>query len=316
MGKSNGDDFFDFLNYEEEKIHSDDVFAEEVNYDLINENIYALLEKYPVLKNVLIEANIKIPLMKKFIPQGITLMHDYILISGYYDGDELSEVYVLNNSGEIVNKVKLDTKSHVGGIAYDDVNDLIWLPADNGVLNVYNAFEFLEKKTIKKIRSFKNVGDGLTDYQDDEKNLVAYVEVDGDYLYIGNFYKTKKCIVKKYRVSTNGKIHLEYIDSFYLPKKVQGISFYEINDKKYLIVSTSFNRRTKSNLYIYEYDDDIKEYDKSIIRQIEIPPMAEQIDIRDDKLYVIFESSASKYYNAQDKVDKILILDLNKVLVK
>lgn len=314
MGKTN---FYNVFNESPDKVESieEEVFAEEINYDLINENIYALLEKYPVLKNFLIEANIKIPLMNKFIPQGITLMQNYFLITGYYESDNYSKVYVLNNLGEIINTVELDMKSHVGGIAYDKVNDLIWLPDVDGILNVYKAENFLLNKKVKKLKSFNNVGKGLIDYQDKNKNLIAYVAMDGEYLYIGNFYKTKECLVKKYKVSFDHKVRLEYIDSFYLPKKVQGITFYERNNEKYLIVSSSFNRRTRSNIYIYKYDEKKKEYNSSIIRQIELPPMAEQLDIKDDKLYIIFESSASKYPNAQDKVDRTLVLDLNKMLL-
>lgn len=314
MGKAN---FYNVFNESPDKVENieEEVFAEEINYDLINENIYALLEKYPVLKNFLIEANIKIPLMNKFIPQGITLMQNYFLITGYYESDNYSKVYVLNNLGEIINTVELDMKSHVGGIAYDKVNDLIWLPDVDGILNVYKAENFLLNKKVKKLKSFNNVGKGLIDYLDKNKNLIAYVAMDGEYLYIGNFYKTKECLVKKYKVSFNHKVRLKYIDSFYLPKKVQGITFYERNNEKYLIVSSSFNRRTRSNIYIYKYDEKKKEYNSSIIRQIELPPMAEQLDIKDDKLYIIFESSASKYPNAQDKVDRILVLDLNKMLL-
>lgn len=292
----------------------DDVFADEINKDLISDNVYELLDSYPELKKVLIEANKKIPLMNKFIPQGITLMKDYILITGYYEKDKFSRVYILDNLGDIINTVELDTKSHVGGIAYDAVNDLIWLPDDNGILNVYKASKFLEKKKVRKIRSFNSVGKNLIDYQDENKNLIAYVAVDGEYLYIGNFYKTKNCFVKKYKIMFDNKVKLEYIDSFYLPKKIQGITFYEKNDKKYLIASSSFNRRTRSNIYIYEYDESIMDYTNNLLKQIEIPPMAEQLDIKDDKLYIIFESSASKYPNAQDKVDSILVLDLNKIL--
>ncbi len=318
MGKVNYGNVINNLNREEnnnlDEELVDEVFAAEINRDLISDNVYELLDKYPELRKVLIEAKIKIPLMSKFIPQGITLMNDYILITGYYESDKFSKVYVLNNLGEIINTVELDTKSHVGGISYDAVNDLIWLPDDNGVLNVYKASKFLEKKKVRKIKSFKNVGEGLPDYQDKDKNLIAYVAIDKEYLYIGNFYKTKNCFVKKYKITFDNKVKLEYIDSFYLPKKIQGITFYEKNNKKYLIASSSFNRRTRSNIYIYEYDEKIMDYSNNLFKQIEIPPMAEQLDIKDDKLYIIFESSASKYPNAQDKVDSILVLDLNKIL--
>lgn len=280
----------------------------------IEGNVKNLLDQYLDLKKVLVKSSIDIPVKNKFIPQGITLVDEYILITGYYESEKNSKCYVIDKSGIIINTVTLDTNSHVGGISYDRKNDLIWIPDNDGVLNVYDADSFFKKKKVKAIKKFTNVGNGLIDYLDEEKKLIAYLAIDGEYLYVGNFYKTKKCIVKKYKILVDKKIRLEYVNKFLLPKKIQGLAFYEKNNKNYLIASSSFNRRTRSNIYIYEYDEKILDYESKLIKNIEIPPMAEQLTIKDDILYLIFESNASKYPNALDKVDKILEIDINRLI--
>ena len=280
---------------------------------IINDSIKDTLLKYDNFNNLIINANIKVPLGNSFIPQGITYYNDYLLIVGYFENGNRSKCYVLDLEGNIINEVTLDTNSHVGAISYDAVNELIWLPDNNGTLNAYNAIEFIHESEVNYLYQFNDVSDELADYIYPNKKNIAFITIDDNYLYIGNFYKTKKCITKKYLINNDDGLKLEFVNKFYMPPKTQGISFFKLNGNKYLLTSNSFNRRTTSHLELYLYDENITDYFDTYITRIEMPPMSEQIVVNGNSAYIIFESGANKYYNSLDKVEFICILDLNKI---
>lgn len=314
MGKINNENTS--INDQKNLSTNQEVVKQEViRPDVISDDVISLLSEYPDFKRVLKHANIAIPTINDFIPQGITLMNDYYVISGYYENSNNSKCYVIDQKGELINEVELDTTSHVGAIYYDSKNNLIWIPDNDGVVSIYNANDFLVSKKVSSKDKFKNISEGLTDYQDKNKLLIAYLTIDDDYLYIGNFYKTKSSIVKKFKITSNeDKINLEYVSSFNVPMKTQSIYFYETNNEKYLIVSNSHNRRTRSHIYIYKYDETVNDYADKKISSIEIPPMSEDITIKNDRLHILFESTASKYPNAIDKVGKICEIDLKEII--
>lgn len=288
---------------------------ENIKQDIISESVLSLLDNYEDFKRVLKNAHIDIPNENNFIPQGITIMQDYYIICGYYENGKNSKCYVIDQDNNIINVVELDTNSHVGSIYYDELFNLIWLPDNNGYLNIYNASEFLVNKEVKYLDQYTLLSEGLPDYTDKNKNLIAYLTIDDGYLYIGNFYKTKESYIKKFQIiATQDKLNLEYINTLTVPKKTQAIFFYEKDNTKYLVASNSFNRRTSSHIYVYEYKENITDYSNLIYKDIEIPPMSEGITIKDERIHIIFESTASKYPNAIDKVGKICELDLNEIL--
>lgn len=284
------------------------------NLPLISKEIDSVLNKYPDFKNVIKRANIKVPIFDNMIPQGMTIMNSYILITAYDEiNQENSKCYVLNQFGEVKNIVDLNMKSHVGGIAYDKKNNLIWIPDNDGVLNAYYSHDFITKKQVEVKYQFKDIASGLVDYQNEKKNLISYLCIYDKELYIGSFSAIKKGVVKKYNIVNKGEnLQLEYVDSFFVPTLVQGITFYKKDNSKYLILSRSYGRNRDSYIEIYQYKEDIKDY--TIIKKISLvlPPMLEQISSYNDKLYIIFESNAKKYQNSFHKVENICVLSFNK----
>ena len=286
-----------------------------LNYLNISDEVKEVAFNYPEFLNVIIDANIKIPIYDNMVPQGITLMGDYILITSYDgDGKNNSVVYVMDKMGNVINTVDLGTKSHVGGIAYDEANELIWIPDNNGVLNAYKALDFIDNKKVKAKYRFNNVSDDLIDFLDDKKKLIAFVTIDEDSIYFGNFAKDTESIVKKYRImNIDGKISLNYINSFMVPARTQSITFFNKGLKKYMIMSNSYQRRKSSYIKVYEYQENITNYKEEII-QIELPPMLEQSVVNGNSLYTIFESKAKKYSNCPEKIEYICILDVYKII--
>ncbi len=314
------------------KLDSTEVDSIIINNEIINDNSYIAVDKeqnfriisdevekisvnYPNFFRTIIQADMKIPIVGNMVPQGITLMDEYVLISAY-DSEEKhnSLVYVLDDYGNIINEVNLGNKSHVGGLAYDKNNNLLWIPDDNGILNAYVASDFIDKAKVKYKYRFVNVGKDLKDFMDEEKKLIAFVTMDDEYIYLGNFSKDSESIVKKYRVINKGdKIKLNYINSFMVPAKTQSITFFSKGLKKYMITSNSYQRRKSSYIKVFEYRDMQTRYNKELA-SIELPPMLEQIAVSNNSVYSIFESKAKKYNNCPEKVEFICVLDIYKFL--
>lgn len=285
---------------------------------LLTPEVKELLEKYPDFKKIVRQKSIPLDIEGSLIPQGITIMKNYIVISFYDDNrDNFSMCYILDAFGEIKNKVTLDTKSHVGGIAYDKINDLFWLPSEDAGLYAYDAKEFLSEGAVRHKFEFPNIGDGLIHYDNKNKNQIAYLTLDKNHIYVGSFSRHDKGLVKKFEILTDGEnISLELIQKFKVPKEVQGISFYGDGKEAYILLSCSFGRKNHSHIRIYKYDEKIRDYDSKNIKTLsyEFPPLLEQIALNGKSVYALFESGAEKYRDSVDPIHSIVILDVEQII--
>lgn len=282
---------------------------------IIDEEILSLLAKYPDLRRAILNAEINIPLINDFIPQGLVTINDKLLVTGYYESNENSKCYVIDSKGAIINVVELDTNSHVGAIAYDRVNDLIWIPDNMGILSAYKSEDFFYKDKVVAKYQFMGLSEELIDYKDVKSRHIAYLYVDNNYLYFGNFFINNNCTIKKYAITSNGNlIDLKYVNKFVVPSRIQGMTFLEKDNHKYMLLSRSYGRGNSSQIYVYNSDENILDYNGLEIKVLEYPPMLEQISINNNYLYLLFESGATKYDNCLEKVKVIPIIDINEVL--
>lgn len=287
----------------------------------ISDSIVDVLYEYPEFARTIKSANIKLPMTETMIPQGIAYIpNEFIIITAYdYKKDKNSKCYVLDLSGEIVNEVSLDTKSHVGAIVYDEANDVMWIPDAKGILNIYNVDDILNKKNVVAKQKFDYVSDGLINYKSNYGDYIDYMCLKDGHIFIGNFRTKDKGLVKKYKIeNVEGEIVLKLVHQFNVPTLVQGITFYKKDDREFMILSKSFGRRKKSKLEIYEYDENLNDYTDGLtmITRISLPPMLEQITANGENLLLLFESNAKKYDDGKDKIDVICVLALEKILSK
>ncbi len=299
-----------------EKIDSQTIeenFPKEKDY--ISSHLYKILEKYPDLKNAILAASTNLTFEKQMVPQGITLTEEHIIITAYdFKKRGNSKCYIYTMDGKMVNVVSLDTKSHVGSIAYDKKNDFVFIPGDNGTVLVYKKDDLLYNNFANSTFYF-DLSEKFKIYDNKYTNVVDYLTIDEDDLYVGNFLNNENGLVQKYKiVGENNRLKLILSKEFTVPQKVQGISFYKEGDTKYMILSISFGRKNDSYLEIYNYRDDIIDYTTEKKINLTMPPMLEQNTIYNDRLYIIFESNANKYKNSKNKVDCICILDIKKIL--
>ncbi len=261
--------------------------------------------------------NINIPRKGNMIPQGLTTVNNYFLISAYdYKNKKDSIIYVLNKKGKIINTCDINQISHVGGIAFDNKNKLIWIAGKKGHVTAYRVEDIISQSNAYPTYDFF-VGEGLINYKNDKESLISSVAYKESSLYVGSFSLNGGGLAKKYNIlNNNGKISLEHIHSFKIPNKVQGITFYKKNGREYIFFSISYGRNNTSKIKSYVYDDSTEDYTNKILKgkTYKLPPMLEQIVINGELIYALYESNAKVYNNCPEKSEKIAIINVKELI--
>lgn len=269
------------------------------------------------------DTNIDVPVIEKMVPQGLTCTDDYFLISAYdYNKKDDSCIYVIDKEGVLVNICSLNNKAHVGGIAYNSENDLLWVTGLEGNVNAYRASSIINRESAFPIYSELNVGNGLANYKYPFLNAVSFLTIKNGHLFVGNFSLSNRGFVKEYDISIDDKtrvLSLNYIRKFAIPNKVQGLSFYEKDNKEYIIFSRSYGKKSSSILQIYIYDESVDDYNDKDLKSVslELPSMLEQTTISEDSLYSVYESCAEPYLcDENEPVTELKVNDLKEIVLK
>ncbi len=246
------------------------------------------------------------------IPQGITLYNDYILVSTYdYWNKEKSRIYVLDMNGNVVHVCKLEIIAHVGGIAYDPDHELLWVSNAEGRVNAYRINNILNCEKVYATYRELNLGFDLINYKDEP--AVSYLAYNDNHLYVGNYTKSEDGTMKEYNITMNEDetIHLSLNNSYTVPSKVQGVTFYNSGENNYIIFSRSYGTCTTSLLQIYLFKgNEFRSNDANAINY-ETPSMMEQVIVNGIDLYSLYESNAFPYSlvtNSED--DSIYVTDI------
>jgi len=184
---------------------------------------------------VLVDERVNYVPQNNYVPQGIALVGDYFLTSNFdYYKDKNSMICVIDKDGKLVHKCMLDHDAHVGGIAYDEVNGLLFVTGYSGYILAYDIEDILHKDKVTAKYSNINVGDGLSNYVYPWVNSASFISIHDNELLVGNFSLRNTGKVKRYKYSiVEDEIKLEYVSSFKIPDMVQGITFYKKDDKYY-----------------------------------------------------------------------------------
>lgn len=193
-----------------------------------------------------------------FIVQGFCCTDKYYLVSAYYHSCSVvknSRVYFYDREkGQSRGYVVLDNKAHVGGMAYDSKNRLIYITGSGGKINVYkydSLVSSLDGNCLEKINS-----DGL----DISKNLNGNVSAATIYYYDNSLYvATCSCkgnIVQyyvKYLADVEKIVVVDIKTYNCLPACIQGLIVFMVNDKKYFLISQSYSK-LKSLIKLFDFD--------------------------------------------------------------
>lgn len=246
--------------------------------------------------------------LEEYVLQGLCKVDDKYLLSAY-DSSHNNEsiLYILDEDLNTYTKKRLNTFSHVGGVTYDSDHEIIWITDVEGTITGYDKNEILKYGGIVNSK-FKNVyvGDELDNVFGECS--VAYITYYDNKLYVGNYNFKNNTIIKEYDVLDNGMIDTNNYRKINAAGFIQGITFYEAEDnKKYLIVSSSYGKHFDSTLRIFEFDT------MRLVKEIKTREMMEEIIVDDDKLITVYESNA-KIYKKKKKGTDIIISNMNKIL--
>ncbi len=284
---------------------------------------------------------IEIPdLDKGYVPQGMCYTKDNLVLQTAYNDNGPSKLYVIDyekkelSKGLILkNSKNEEIRNHVGGIASDE--ELVWICGDHKLF-MYSLPSIISstENFISSTKEFDipNGGD-FCFYQynkmNDNPNDLHYYKI----LWIGEFSVNVNPL-KKYNQPYLYGYDLEkstdisnfdnpdYITT--LPNTVQGLF---IDNNNHFIFSRSYSGFLTSNIDIYENMLDTKTEEMLIngnrkqyhdykntrrIANYTLPPMSEGFFIKDDNIYVVFESATKKYLYAVPKLKHIISFKLKQ----
>lgn len=264
------------------------------------------------------------------VPQGFAYVepHGVYLQCGYMNDGSASRIYIIDEQNGYASRyVTLlapdgtEYTGHTGGItAYDD---LVWLANDGeGEDNCVWVF------SLDELLAAPNGGTLTLNTKFQPESRAAYCLADGEYLWVGEFYRAEdyptksthaftvaggaeqNALVCAYPLDTASELGIADTTPALLlsvPGQVQGFAMTQDGG---FVLSSSFGLSSSilrfyngisldqpsasldvngTEVPVYFLDDDL------LARVIEAAPMSEEIEVKDGRLYVLFESACQKY---------------------
>ncbi len=249
---------------------------------------------------------------------------DEFLVTGYRTDGDASQVSIVNKTTKKeVKRISLANGDgsafigHVGGITLH--GDYIYV-ADSSGLIVYSYSDFRNASDGDVVKSIGTFGTKT----DDDNLRVSFTHVEGDSIYVGEFYREENyptpdshkyttkagdkntSLILEYRLDASAEfgISAKIEKAYSAPDLVQGICF---DEHGRMYVSTSY---ASAFSHIYIYNPASAESQITVLGQtvplyvldsstlcgdIKAPPMSEEIIIIEGKLYTMCESATNKY---------------------
>ena len=292
-------------------IDNDKVISNKINYLYYLFNLEKYSNNYYGYLSTLTGDCLNMPDLEGMVPQGLTCYEDFVIISAYNANRFCDScLFVIDKNDNFIRRVELDNNSHVGGIAYDDCNDLLWVTV-NDKLYGYKIEDVLFSDEIEKKYATSSL---------DNINKCSFLNYKDGKLYIGNYDVRYNSVVNVYRLSKNeknGNINFIFDRSLTIPSKTQGIDFLNIDNQEYLILSRSWYIFDDSELLVYKYNEDVNDYTNNYVSIIKCPPMMEEIKTTDNnELFILYESGAYKYRDCLINMNNIYGSDIKKKIRK
>ena len=272
------------------------------------------------------------------IPQGICVAGEYLIISAYDASHKVvvdsqykasrkqkSVLYVMDvDSRQYLTTITLNTKCHVGALAYNPNDELIYIAdSDNGVVQSLSM-----NKIVERVKAGDDAHDDVLEFdgcaidtQGYRPSLLSYYN---GYVYVGQFAKREWKELFSNRIvafDKDGTLLTQH--GVAIPYCAQGVSFADWNNKTYMLVSSSYGRDELAKLSVYQMEKDKNGivYSKKKVGEFSCPNMSEDIDIQGDHIYTCYES-ASNFYRlnldengeSDNAVDRIMVSSFKKTI--
>ena len=230
----------------------------------------------------------------KWVPQGLTNWGPDKLVISYYDGTygdsdykkraDSRIVIVDRASGKEITYFQLNTKRHVGGLAY--TKGYIWVSMDSRLVR-YSTSKFSQSRGSHIKAGYEKSVGGKASY--------AFGD-GGSSVWVGDCNEKTRGTMYRYSVS-GGK--LTYQSKRVTPSKVQGVAV--VGSK--IIWSTSWGT-ANSKLVVWPAS---KAYNGSTAtgNWVTAPPRSEGMAYSNGHLHLVYESAAAKYASTPHRVKTI-----------
>ena len=261
-------------------------------------------KRYTEYYNILERGPKKIPLTgTKYVPQGLAHWLDAgagidAMLVSYYDSTEplntnsarLEAVDRL--TGDSIGSWTLAEKGHVQAMAMSE--SYLWIASTNA--SGGHILRYAKKDLVRP------GSDGALAH-DREFHLKAssFIEVSGDEMYVGEFRSgvDDEGTAYRYMLDDDEVPHFDDAGddggSFTVPSRVQGMAISDFH----FFWSRSWGRNADSNLAVDPRAGPMEEH------QIVAPNMSQDLAVVGDEIYVVYESSAAVYDDADYKVTTI-----------
>ncbi len=269
-------------------------------------------------------------LWEGFVPQGISYdaASDSFFVTGYQKGGGASPVYVVSRAnGKAAGPVRLlkedggSFTGHAGGLSV--WGDWVYIAGSrDACVYVYSREAILAAQAEEQVPCLGSVPTHIGE----ERVTVAFTTVSGDLLTVGEFYREpqyptpeshkyttpagdrQQALAASYRLDASAPLGLrpEAVCAYTLPDQAQGMAVREGR----VTVSTSWGAAF-SRMLTYETDGlepfayiqaeggQVPVYALDSAAQVaedKFPPMSEEIEWVDGRLYTMCESASNAYY--------------------
>lgn len=258
----------------------------------------------------------------KMVPQGITIADDYVMISAYcYEHKHNSVVYILNKHSHLfIKTVVLNTRAHVGGLAYDPICRNLWVATKNFEKD-HGSISSLRLAAIDQYNFYKTKKPIAFDYVQNIPELknTTFATYYGGEIYCGTLDRAKKELsIYIYRIDPwSGKINprlthsIRVAGSDYMGDYCQGMAI----NNDYIVLSASNGPNQQSSLAFFKKNENYFLNGKPN-KMVNLPPRLEQVSF-DGKgnLVLLFESAAAPYKKKESlDIDRVLKGNVEKFL--
>ena len=225
---------------------------------------------------MLVDKTLEYPEIKKegFTPQSITTVGNNYLVSAYKKGEN-SKIYIYDKvTKKLTGEIILNNRAHVGGISYDEKNNILYVAGSKGTVNIYDYNKIKKNLTKSKVvdlnadmeASSIRIDNNITINKKEANNKssiqtkvgksATLYQKDGK-LYVATFDGIHKGEVVEYETkvaqNTSGaKTFQSHITNKYeIEPRTQGIAEVNYNNKDYLVTTQSIGF-TSSQITLYE----------------------------------------------------------------
>lgn len=274
-----------------------------------------------------------------FVPQGIVYLSCYnkILISGYMQDHSPSRVYVVSKETGMTEKFVtfvllsgVGYFGHAGGIA-GNCNDC-YLSSEGKIFHFFASDIFSSTNGIVKITDIMET-----------KNGADFCFVSNGFLYVGEFYKLAKfktdvshhiklsdkeinhSLVFGFRLKEGEEFGLaskvaekaisipDLVQGMVVGKKIFVSRSYGVARSELLTYENVLLQKTQN--YVYFDEKQVPLFvlsNKNLQKTRFLPEMAEEIELINGRLFVVFESASKKYrLFTRTKINHVYSLDLD-----